>query len=506
LHNSGQREGYAVLIIGYILLAATILGFAIFLLSAPKIAAYPFGLDFGEGYLLEHARRLGNAENIYGDISHYPYTVCNYPILYPLLIGLIMKATGVTLAAGRWVSIIATLASCWLVVFILLRLTRNQLISVICGLMFVCVPAAFRWGQVFRVDALAVALSLTGLAIFIAAGNDKRRLWSIPFFIAAFLTKQSMLAAFAAVLLHTLYINRRSGLLYAALALIGGAVVYMLIDYATAGGMFRHNFLFTANAFFPERLAAGLKTYLLYTGPLILIALFHLGYGKPILRDNPLPLYFLFANATMLTYGYEGSDSNYFIEPLAADLLIAGVALSAWVPRIGKSENNLKLNWAGVLLVVILLAQFLMVRGFYNNEFQVAYIGERDIENGKLLVNLIKNTPGDVVSEDASFQVSAGKPVLFEPYIMTLLAEQGKWDQTDFVNDLRNAHFGLVILRFNVFDPNNPDRYENLPYRIAGFNRFSDEMEQAIAEGYELDKNLIFHSHGTWFAYNPRGN
>jgi len=487
--------------IGYILLIFCIISLIFFVLSGINMASYPFGLDFGEGYLLEHARLTGEGKNIYADINSYPYTVCNYAPLYPFITGMIMKIGDISLAPGRWVAIIATLACCWLIGFIVLRLTRNQLLSLVCGMMFVCIPAVFRWGQVMRVDTLAVALSLAGLAVYFAAGDDKKKLWCIPFFIAAFLTKQSMLSAPVAVIIHYLMVNRRSGIRFLIITVVSGIAVYFLVDMITGFGMHKHTFLYTANSFFTERLWAGINIYASFTAPVILIALFYLFSGKGIFRDSPAPLYFILATGTLLTYGYVGSDSNYFIEPFAATLLMVGMGIHSYTPSESGKRSSTK--WVGVFLMVLLLTQFVMIRLFQHDEFRVMHVDVNDAQQGELLVSLIRNTEGEVISEDASFQVLAGKPVVFEPYIMTLLAERGKWDESKFVEDLRNGKFELLILRFDVNNPNHTDRTDDFNLRIAGFNRFSDAMEDAIAEAYEIDKNLMIHSRRNWYIYRP---
>src|SRR5215510_10357917 len=46
---------------------------------------FPYPLDYGEGPLLDQAVRLARFENIYrGDLTVPPYTLANYPPLFPL--------------------------------------------------------------------------------------------------------------------------------------------------------------------------------------------------------------------------------------------------------------------------------------------------------------------------------------------------------------------------------------------------------------------------------------
>src|SRR5262245_55204546 len=58
---------------------------ALFLIHALLAVFFPYPLDYGEAPLIDQAMRLAAGENIYrANLSVPPYTVANYPPLYPI--------------------------------------------------------------------------------------------------------------------------------------------------------------------------------------------------------------------------------------------------------------------------------------------------------------------------------------------------------------------------------------------------------------------------------------
>jgi hypothetical protein len=64
--------------------------------------------------------------------------------------------------------------------------------------------------------------------------------------------------------------------------------------------------------------------------------------------------------------------------------------------------------------------------------------------------------------------VQAGKEVPAEPAIITALAADGKWDESEFVARIRNGEFSAVVIRWTL---NNRQR-------------FSQAIGQAVEERY----------------------
>jgi hypothetical protein len=86
------------------------------------------------------------------------------------------------------------------------------------------------------------------------------------------------------------------------------------------------------------------------------------------------------------------------------------------------------------------------------------------------VVNFIKQLPGDVYSEDMIILVQAGKEVPAEPAIISALAEDGKWDESGFVERIKNGQFSAVVIRWTLDNP----------------GRFREPIARAIEERYYL--------------------
>ena len=55
-----------------------------------------------------------------------------------------------------------------------------------------------------------------------------------------------------------------------------------------------------------------------------------------------------------------------------------------------------------------------------------------------------------VASEDMTLLMRAGKPVIFEPAIVTELASLGRWDEGPLVNMIRSGGFAFMITTENA--------------------------------------------------------
>src|SRR5678809_1535833 len=133
-------------------------------------------MGYGEGPLLEQTIRLGRLERIYrAELVSPPYTVSNYPPLYPLVLSPFGRVWGPAFWYGRVLSALGVVAA-----------------SVLVGLVLLSFPPVSYWASLYRVDALALALSLGG--IWVAVRWTGARL-AVPaaalLLVAAIFTRQS---------------------------------------------------------------------------------------------------------------------------------------------------------------------------------------------------------------------------------------------------------------------------------------------------------------------------
>jgi hypothetical protein len=76
---------------------------------------------------------------------------------------------------------------------------------------------------------------------------------------------------------------------------------------------------------------------------------------------------------------------------------------------------------------------------------------EQDIAAGWQIVERVRAADGPVLSEEAAFNLLAGKEVVTNPTQLLNLAANGLFDDTELVAMLDDRAFGLVILRAQFY-------------------------------------------------------
>ncbi len=489
-------------------LVAIFISVVLFLRSVLNMFGIPYGLDFGEGYLANMSFEMVTGSNPYNSLDQPPWIVSSYPPLYPFINGLIMILIGPSLLPGRFLAVISFIGIAFGMIVLLRRLNINPTMAVIAaGLLFVF-PWGFRWAQVVRVDTLGIFLSILGVYWWIRSDKTSDTIIAAIFLTLAVLTKHSLLAApIACVIYGLLAKDRRSVLLLLLLGiLIAGS--YSLINAFTGGGFFLHLFDYTANAWFIDRFTAGLGEYVGATWILQIVAVASLiTPGVTSEHRRLIGWYWLLSQGTLIAYGFEGSDTNYYIEPLITTALLASFSFNHLVDQ-RKTDNepgqtlvNPRTLAYAIIFVVIILGRFMNPI-----DFKLHRVENNDMfQNGQWLIRMAHDVPGDVLSEDAGFTFLAGKPVIFQPYIMSLLQRTGKWDQTEFVSTIQNTAYSMIILRVDLSDPYNTE-IRGGAWEMAGFDRWTKEMESAIIENYELYGAVdVGAPANLWYVYFPKG-
>src|SRR5207302_587582 len=68
--------------------------------------AFPYDLNYGEGYVLNDAVRLAHGEPLYVDLQQFPMVRSPYPPLYPLVWSALVPFTGPVFWPGRALSVL----------------------------------------------------------------------------------------------------------------------------------------------------------------------------------------------------------------------------------------------------------------------------------------------------------------------------------------------------------------------------------------------------------------
>lgn len=465
-----------------LLILALLGGAAVFVGDGARAVAFPYPMDYGEGPLLAQTRALGQGQSIYrSDLTSPPYTVSNYPPLYPLVLSPLARLAGPAFWYGRLLSWLSIVAASILIGLILHALTRDRLAAVIGGLFLLAFPPASYWSALYRVDALALALSLAGLCLCVRRPDGR---WTVPvaalLLTAAIFTRQSYgLAAPIAAgvwLLATGRGRRAAGVIGLVAAL--GAALFAGLEWWTRGGFSFNIVTANLNDYRPGSLAWYLAdVWVLMPIALAAAGLFLLCAGWLRVPSWRLVApYLIGAALSGLTIGKVGSNVNYLLELGAAVALSIG-ALLAWLrPRPAVAA-------VAALLLALDVALMVLASPYRT----VTHSRLSQYESAQRLERLVREARGIVLAdEDIGLLVRAGRPIYLQPFEMTQLARAGRWDQRALLDDIERQAFAAILI---YAIPEVPLHRE----------RWTDEMLEVIGRRYGVEERA-----GQTLVYRPR--
>jgi hypothetical protein len=433
---------------------------------------YPFGLEYGEGIVWQQAALIPGPR-MYSDSPDLPFIVFHYPPLYHLLVRAALSMEPSFLAAGRLVSalsaVLIALSVAGLVRIAVQRPGRpidgaEVAIALAAGLLVLCLDPVRSWGSWVRVDITAVALGMMGLLVGAWANG---RFWgttmALLLCVASLFTKQTQLPVGIAVFLIALLRNPRGALYAAAIAGTFALGVLGLMEGLTRGG-FLHNIIgYNINRFSPkhaydviwaERDIFPFMAMMLVAAGATLFGQFHQRPAGPglstirqrLLRPRPADrattarsmvlLHFALASLMLFTLLKSGSGSNYLLDWLCVGCVLIGVLLC----DLAGAEWRLSL----VMALLILGAANLPVRKAPDQ------FSPEELDRQAALVRRIAAAEKPVASDDMALLMLAGKPVIFEPAIVSELASGGRWNEAPLVEMVRWGSFAFMITEDNT--------------------------------------------------------
>jgi len=449
------KDGAKIMLLLFLSPAAVI-----FFSHALMAVFHQYPLDYGEAPLVDQAMRLAAGQSIYRPgISSPPYTIANYPPLYPLSLAPFVKLFGPSFLAGRLISILCALASAAFLALIIYTPSQDRIAAITTGLLFLAIPYVVGWSSLLRVDMLALALSTAGLYVVARWPTTRRGLVvSALLLVAAIYTRQSYalaapLAAFVWLWTH----DRRQALGLAAL--VGGLslLLFLVLNVLTRGGFLFNIVTANVNEFDIERVQHKWRE-LRQAAPILLV----LGGAFLFLaprRVRTWPLlapYLIGACLSAVTIGKIGSNVNYLLELSAALSLVAG-AFVAW---------NREHHWLRAALLVLLALQtgLLMqatlrgpVEGLKWRVLPARDPDDRDFEN---LDWVIKSADGPMLADEfMGLMTLQNKPLYIQPFEVTQLAHAGVWDQTPLLESIRRQEFPAILIHHSMGYPVYQERW-----------------------------------------------
>lgn len=429
---------------------------ALFARHAWAAVSFPYPLDYGEGPILDQALRLARLQNIYrADITTPPYTISNYPPLYPLAHVPFVWLFGPAFWYGRAISLLGALAAATFVGLTLHALTRNAVAAVAGGVTLLCFPYLLHWAPFDRVDSLALGLSWGGLWAVARRPESRRALFvAAALLLAAIFTRQSYalaapLAAFVWLLRH----NWRRALLLAGVVAGAGALLLGLIQLVT-GGFYFNIVTANVNPFYWDEVRRRAEDEIWGYMPHLVLCAAAFALGAVWDRQRAWWLvapYLLGATASAITIGKSGSNVNYLFE-LSAGLALAAGAVIAWP----------KGRWGVRASLIALLAVQIAIMGRWSlaEYYQRALDKVDNRAEVARLMAAVRAADGPVLADEyMGLAPVAGKPLVIQPFEIKQLDDAGLWDDRPFLQQIARHEFPLILIYHLPGYPLHADRW-----------------------------------------------
>ena len=423
---------------------------------ALQLAFFPFDLDQGEGYDAWSGWLINLGQLPYSSNADFPYYSSNYPPLWSYLVSIPMAWLGPGLAPARLVSTLAALATSGVLALAAYRLSGRALASALAAGFFLASPYVFHTTPLARVNSLALLAAVVGLTLFEVPTRRRVILGSLAV-LAALFTKPTAIDASVAALLALLLRQPRLGLVGASLIGglgLAGAAVLMAV---THGAFWLNVIAGNANPFDASQLVAYLSNFSMLHCVLLATAAAQCVWMLRRRAWSPWALYTIAASLAALGVAKWGAGESYFLGAIAAVCVLSAV----WVARFLDSLPGVRLRWA--LGLALFLQGLLLSHAGVSAALpwlpdrgpQQAFLGRapglEDEQAAEVIAGEIRGLRGPALSEDPSFAVVAGKPLVGNATHLRNLYLAGLWDPTPMVNDLRAHKYAIVVLDAELY-------------------------------------------------------
>jgi hypothetical protein len=395
-------------------------------------------------------------------LEHPPFLLSTYPPVFYLAQKILFGLVGPSTLAGRYVSAGALL---WLAV-LLARVPRGGSVPLewlVSPLLFFSVLWQLAWfGSLAHPEFLAATLSMGGLLVYLRRGLPEGRRWVLGASLLcalALLTKPTMVAAPAAVVLHLLWDRRYPECArFAAAVLLWFLGSYAALWWPTEGGIWLMTIAGHAISLSPANVARFLRDRM--TNPFVVVALVAsvlLLLTRRESRDarTAVALFFLVGLASLAVFaGRPGAGFHYFLQPAIGGCLVIGLLLS------GYAANE---RWWGFRLLVVLLIALLLgrVRPQVRAAVRVPPPGFPYPDVPEILGRL-ETGPDEYILSDPNYSVAVARaghrPILNDSHAYTLMVDNGIVSAGPLMDVLRGARVPYLLLI------DTPERKAEAPY------------------------------------------
>jgi hypothetical protein len=428
----------------------------VYLQFAVQLAGFPFDVDQGEGYDAWSAWLINLGQLPYTSNADFPYYSSNYPPLWSYLVSIPMAWLGPGLASARLVSTISAVLTAGVLGIAAQRLSGRPLAGGLAAGFFLASPYVFHTTPLARVNSLALLCAVVGLTLIERPTRRNVLLGSLALLAALFTKPTAVDASLAGLISLSLRQPRlalQAGVVMGGLGIVGLGVLMAL----TNGAFWLNVVAGNANPFDLEQLWAYVANFSVVHCVVLAMAAAECVWMLRRRAWSPWALYGLTSSVAALGVGKWGAGESYFLGAIASVSVLSAV----WVARFLDSTPPVRLRWglgAALLIQVVLLSHagvsaalpWLPDRGP-----QGAFLGRaptlEDQQAGQGISAQIRRVHGPALSEDPSFAVVAGQPLVGNATHLRNLYHAGLWDPAPMVSDLRDHKYAIVILDAELY-------------------------------------------------------
>ncbi|MBS1831857.1 MAG: glycosyltransferase family 39 protein [Acidobacteria bacterium] len=438
-----------------------------------------------ESIIALHSMMLAQSGGLYYSNQAYPYTVTPYmPVFYLLEAALFRTGIPIFLA-GRLLSIAALFGILYLTWKIVLLYTRDRWCAGTAVVLCACTTVVPGWGTIGRVDMLAVCFSIAAFYFYARytvaePAAAKNLAWSAVFAFASLMTKQTLVAAPAAICLLLFFRKdtRVRAIQYAVAVAGGAALVTFGTDWLLHGRFLFNTVFANVNPFAAEKLQQHAEFYFISLGQLLVVIF--AGLSKAIRGHFRDPLVYLGISFAVLaaTAGKIGSDTNYHIE--SAVLIAICTAISLHLLAFHSHVFRGSKAWITLLQLPLLIHVVNNVR-IMIPFFQSRVVQEFEMDDyARRLKPYYASGDRPVIAMDFNSLIRSRGKLDVEPLIYTILVNAGRIDPEPMRKDIEAGAIPVIMLHQDLAKPNLTDpEIPSLPapllaamrnrYEYAGF-------------------------------------
>jgi hypothetical protein len=428
----------------------------VYLQFAVQLAGFPFDLDQGEGYDAWSGWLMNLGQLPYTTNVDFPYYSSNYPPLWSYIVSIPMAWLGPGLGPARAVSTISALAAAGVLAIAAQRLSRRPLAGALAAGFFLASPYVFHTTPLARVNSMALLAAVGGLTL-LERPTRRRVVFGSLALAAALFTKPTAIDAAVAGVLAVSLRQPRLGLLAGGIVATAGLGGLLALLALTHGAFWVNVVAGNANPFDVAQLSAYLANFSTVHCVLLAMAIAECVWMLRRRCWSPWSLYALASGVAALAVGKWGAGESYFLGAIAATSVLA----AAWVGRFLDSAPAMRLRY--VLAAALLIQAFLLSHAGLSAALpwlpdrgpQSAFLGRapslEDQQVAELISTEIRAAHGPALSEDPSFAVVAGQPLIGNATHLRNLYQAGLWDPSPMVNDVRAHRYAIVVLDAELY-------------------------------------------------------